>query len=517
MKNRIRISVLCICILLTALGCGGKSENEAVSEERTESFVQSVESAAATESTREEQPVEAHDYYEELIADARECIEGKVKESEDYDFSYMIYRYGAYYGASMGLGYLIEDLDKDGTEELIFGENSDPDSAYDSVIYDLYTIDDGKLVHVLEGGERSRYYLCENGMIAHEGSSSAATSVNAYYTFEGTELHLAEAVLYNGWDYEDNPWFYSTQTDSYYNVEDAEPVNAEQAQTIMEKYVYEHLMFIPFVEEQAQEIQEEIDGIMEIYDGGNIISVTEDVMVAQAVPETFLKGAPVLYDRFRVDGWVFEWLISDHYEDNNWFGEDGVLVISREGSSEDAQIISVKAEGGYATWVLAKNKFEYVDVNFDGRSDLLICTGHHGNQGLLTYYCFIQTKDGFEEVPSFTDIPNPSVDAEHKLILSQWRNSASSHSWAEYQYLDNTYVLYRELTEYAEAGNSGEDVWVWTVNGEVIGRSDKLTPEEIDDLIYNENSEWGISQDRWRTLYNSGLTTDFSIYGEPGE
>ena len=455
--------MLCICILLTALGCGGKSENEALSEERTESFVQSVESAAATESTREEQ-AKAHDYYEELIADARECIEGKVKESEDYDFSYMIYRYGAYYGASMGLGYLIEDLDKDGTEELVFGENSDPDSAYDSVIYDLYTIDDGKLVHVLEGGERCRYYLCENGMIAHEGADSAAEGVNAYYTFEGSELHLVEALLYNGWNHADNPWFYSTQTDSCYDTEHAEPVNAEQAQTIMEKYVYEHLMFIPFVEEQAQEIPEEIDGIMEIYDGGNIISVTEDIMVAQAVPETLLKGAPVLYDRFRVDGWVFEWLISDYSDGSNWFWEDGVLVISREGSSEDAQIISVKAEGGYATWVLAKNN-----------------------------------------------------DAEHKLILSQWRNSASSHSWAEYQYQDNTYVLYRELTEYAEAGNSGEDIWVWTVNGEVIGRSDKLSAEEIDDLIYNENSEWGISQDRWRTLYNSGLTTDFSIYGEPGD
>lgn len=498
--------MLCICILLTALGCGSKSENEELSEE-------SVESAAATESDRKEQG-EAHDYYEALIADARECIEGKVKESEDYDFSYMIYRYGAYYGASMGLGYRIEDIDGNGTNELIFGENSEPDSAYEGVIYDLYTMDDGELIHVFGGGERSRYYLCENGMIAHEGSSSAATSVNAYYTFEGTELHLAEAVLYNGWDYEDNPWFYSTQTDSYYHVGDAEPVNEEQARTIMEKYVYKHLEFIPFVEEYAQEIPEEIDGIMEIYDGGNILSVTEDMMAAQVVPEELLKGKPVLYDRFRVDGWIFEWLISDYADGNNCFWEDGILVVSREGSSEDAQVISVKAEGGYATWVLAKNKFEYIDVNFDGLSDLLICTGHHGNQGLLTYYCFVQTKDGFEEIPSFTDIPNPSVDAEHKLILSQWRNSASSHSWAEYQYQDNTYVLYRELREYTEPGNSDEDVWVWAVNGEVIGRSDKLSEEEIDDLIYNENSEWGISQDRWRTLYNGGLTMDFSIYGE---
>lgn len=59
------------------------------------------------------------------------------------------------------------------------------------------------------------------------------------------------------------------------------------------------------------------------------------------------------------------------------------------------------------------------------------------------------------------------------------------------------------------------DIWVWTVEGEVIGRSDELSREEIDNLIYNVNSEWGIAGNRWRTLYNNGLTTDFSIYGEP--
>ncbi|MFG6357503.1 MAG: hypothetical protein K1W26_11890 [Acetatifactor sp.] len=37
------------------------------------------------------------------------------------------------------------------------------------------------------------------------------------------------------------------------------------------------------------------------------------------------------------------------------------------------------------------------------------------------------------------------------------------------------------------------DIWVWTVEGEVIGRSDELSREEIDDLIYNENSEWEIA------------------------
>lgn len=260
----------------------------------------------------------------------------------------------------------------------------------------------------------------------------------------------------------------------------------------------------------------EENGLLEIYAGGDSISVSEKVMLAQVSPQEILAGDPVIYDRFRTDGWIFEWLISDYYDDDNWLMEDGVLVASREDDAEAVQIIHVQAEGGYGTWVRAENKFEYVDVNFDGLPDLLICTGHHGNQGLLTYYCFLQTENGFVEAPTYTDISNPAIDADNQLILSQWRNSAASHSWAEYKCQDDTYVMCRELCEYLDFNSdSDEEIWVWTVNDREIARSDELSEEEIWDLLYSENSEWGIAGDRWRTLYNNGLTTDYSIYSEP--
>ena len=276
----------------------------------------------------------------------------------------------------------------------------------------------------------------------------------------------------------------------------------------------------PVMEESASETLQEIfieeNGIMEIYDGRNEISIFGDIMIAQISPQEFLSGNPVLYDRFRVDGWIFEWLISDFSNEDNYFLEDGVLVISREDDIADTQVIHVTAEGGYGTWVSAENKFEYVDVNFDDIPDLLICTGHHGNQGVLTYYCFLQTESGFEEAPTFTDIPNPSIDAEHNLILGQWRNWAASHSWAEYKCQNNTYSKYRELCEEAvrEEG-ADEDIWVWTVNDEEVLRSDECSKEEIFDFLYSENSEWQIADERWRTIYNNGLAADYSIYDEP--
>ena len=268
--------------------------------------------------------------------------------------------------------------------------------------------------------------------------------------------------------------------------------------------------------ESLQEEPEEEDGVMEVYAGGEVIDISEDRMTAQISPQDILTGNPILYNRFQVDGWIFEWLISDYYDDDNWFFEEGVLVISREGNTQEIQIVPVKAEGGYATWVSANNKFEYVDVNFDTVPDLLICTGHHGNQGALTYYCFLQTETGFVEAPTFSDIPNPSIDTENQLILSQWRNSAASHSWAEYKCEDNIYVLSRELREELLV-DSDEEIWIWTVNGEEIGRSNELSKAEIEDLLYNENSEWNLSHNRWQILYNNGMMSDYSIYSDPIE
>ncbi|MDE7432611.1 MAG: hypothetical protein K2N34_11960, partial [Lachnospiraceae bacterium] len=78
--------------------------------------------------------------------------------------------------------------------------------------------------------------------------------------------------------------------------------------------------------ETLQEIPTEENGILEIYDGRNEISISGDIMIAQIAPQEILSGNPVLYDRFRTDGWVFEWLISDFCYEDNLFLEDGVLL-----------------------------------------------------------------------------------------------------------------------------------------------------------------------------------------------
>ena len=269
--------------------------------------------------------------------------------------------------------------------------------------------------------------------------------------------------------------------------------------------------------DEDQELSPEDNGLIEIYSGGDSISLSDDMIVGQVTLEDILQGNPFLYNRFKIDGFVFEWIISDDEDEDSIFFANGVLIISKEDDTENTQVIHVSVP--YGAPVSLENKFQYMDVNFDSVPDLLICTGHHGNQGAITYCCFLRTDAGFVEAPTFTEIPNPSVDTDNRLILSQWRNWAASHSWAEYKYQDNDYILYRELCEEVEIPENGkdvgEDIWVWTVNGVEIGRSDQLTESEIEDLLYNENSEWRIADDRWRTIYNNGLIRDYSIYGEP--
>lgn len=194
-----------------------------------------------------ETALEGTDYsgYEELIAEAKDVLEnfdGNYPEEEL--FSSVFYKHGDY----ETLGYLIKDIDGNGIDELIFGANTDgwDDGSWDGIIYDIYTIVNGEVVHVLSGWERNRYYLCENGCIANEGSSSAFESNYNYYTYNGTELTLVESVLYYSFHDEEHPWFYSTENEP--DIKNAEPISQDKAAEIMNRYVHEHPQYTPFVE-----------------------------------------------------------------------------------------------------------------------------------------------------------------------------------------------------------------------------------------------------------------------------
>lgn len=194
-----------------------------------------------------ETALEGTDYsgYTDLIAQARDVLEnsdGNYPEEEP--FSHVFYQHWEY----ETLGYLIKDIDGNGVDELIFGANTDgwDNGGWDGIIYDIYTIVNGEVFHVLDGWERNRYYLCENGCIANETASSAFEFSYDYYAYNGTGLTLVESVIHNSRHDEENPWFYSTENEP--DIKKAEPIGQEKATEIMSKYIHGHPQYTPFVE-----------------------------------------------------------------------------------------------------------------------------------------------------------------------------------------------------------------------------------------------------------------------------
>lgn len=142
------------------------------------------------------------------------------------------------------IGYMLMDIDGDGINELLFGANSPdgsgPEDGWDSIVYDVYTINDGMMLHIFSGAERSRYYLCENGTIANEGSDGAAYTIYNYYDYVDDSLKIIESV------YSDEAGWYHSKMEAYEDQE-AERISEDEASDIESKYQYKKLIFTPFI------------------------------------------------------------------------------------------------------------------------------------------------------------------------------------------------------------------------------------------------------------------------------
>ena len=141
-------------------------------------------------------------------------------------------------------GWLLRDLDGDGIPELLLGANWDEGHA---VIFNIYRYGGTRAVRVVNGWNRNRWYLCTDGSLANEGSSSAFESSYSYYRYTNGELQHLETLLYLDDGSGGSPWRYSVTTDQYVNSGDFHSVTEAEATAVMDKYTHETLILTPFV------------------------------------------------------------------------------------------------------------------------------------------------------------------------------------------------------------------------------------------------------------------------------
>ena len=103
------------------------------------------------------------------------------------------------------LGYALLDLDNDGTDELIIANDAER-----QVIYDLYSLVDGKVVHVFTGWDRNSYELREGYRILNVGSSGAASADYAYCHLSRGQLVTDSLIRFDAATDPDHPWFRGT-------------------------------------------------------------------------------------------------------------------------------------------------------------------------------------------------------------------------------------------------------------------------------------------------------------------
>ncbi|MBR6163225.1 hypothetical protein IKQ26_05005 [bacterium] len=140
-------------------------------------------------------------------------------------------------------GYTYYDTNGDGIDELLIGEIAQ--GNWKGIIYDIYTMVDRRPAHVVSGGTRDRYFICDDVFICNEYSSGALESGWHVFTLveNSTELFPQVGFKYDGYTNRKNPWFIS------YNFQENQWDNVSQATFKERKKVfdkYERFDFVPF-------------------------------------------------------------------------------------------------------------------------------------------------------------------------------------------------------------------------------------------------------------------------------
>ena len=178
--------------------------------------------------------------YDALLAEIADLRRSGTSDVQT-DFSHDLLSVNDYYQTP---GWLLRDLDGDGTSELLLG--ADWGDGY-GVIFNIYRLDGAQAVRVVDGWSRSQYFLCSDGTLAHEWSGGADHWGRTYLRYGETLLPI-ESVFDRG-----GVWYHAKGLDAL-SLDDTQledrckVIPRAEAEQLMERYTkqYEVLPFTPF-------------------------------------------------------------------------------------------------------------------------------------------------------------------------------------------------------------------------------------------------------------------------------
>ncbi|MBQ6509177.1 MAG: hypothetical protein IJI07_06870 [Flexilinea sp.] len=187
--------------------------------------------------------------YQDLINELTGILKGQDsgKLTVEKDYSVVI-SWLTGQPASVKIGYVLKDVDGNGVQELLVGENYGESDA-GTVLYDMYTIRDGELLHVFDGWDRNRYYLCDNGNFINQGSSGAMQSNFAYYIYAKGDMIFIRSVIYDATMEPEGPWFISYEVPYIIDVEPSwTEISESDANALNDQFTYVRLDLTPFIQ-----------------------------------------------------------------------------------------------------------------------------------------------------------------------------------------------------------------------------------------------------------------------------
>ena len=178
--------------------------------------------------------------YDALLAEIADLRRSGASDVQT-DFSHDLLSANDYYQTP---GWLLRDLDGDGTSELLLGADWGDGCG---VIFNIYRLDGAKAVRVVDGWNRSQYFLCSDGTLAHEWSGGADHWGRTYLRYGETLLPI-ESVFDRG-----GVWYHAKGLDAL-SLDDTQledrckTIPRAEAEQLMERYTkqYEALPFTPF-------------------------------------------------------------------------------------------------------------------------------------------------------------------------------------------------------------------------------------------------------------------------------